>query len=97
MNGRSLPVLFDFILSTSAWLILLKSSSSLKSLVVMLFDTPLNTKNLLFEASAEGYDFGSDTLTFGPKTCFILVSLCRIAKSLGVSPIKIQPFCDCLI
>ena len=40
---------------------------------------------------------GSDTLTFGPKTCFILVSLCRIAKSSGVSPIKIQPFEDCLI
>ena len=27
----------------------------------------------------------------------ILVSLCRIAKSLGVSPIKIQLFEDCLI
>ena len=37
----------------------------------MLFDTPLNTKNLLFEAPAEWYDFGSDTLTFGPKTCLI--------------------------
>ena len=31
MKGRSLPVLFDFILSASAWVILLKSSSSLKS------------------------------------------------------------------
>ena len=26
-----------------------------------------------------------------------MVSLCRIAKSLGISPIKIQPFEDCLI
>ena len=92
INGRSLPVLLDFILSASAWLILLKSSSSLESLIVMLIDTPLNTKNLLFKASAEWFDFGSDTLTFGPKTCFILVSLCRWAKSLGVSPMKIQPF-----
>ena len=63
----------------------------------MLFDAPLNTKYWIFEAPAELYDFGRDTLTFGPKTCFILVSLCRIAKSLGVSPMKIQPFCDCLI
>ena len=83
INVRSLPVLFDFILSALAWDILLKSSSSWKSLVVMLFDTPLNIKILLFEASAEWYDFGSDTLTFGPKTCFIFV---------GVSPIKIKPF-----
>ena len=53
INCRSLPVLLDFILSTSAWLILLKSSSSLKSLIVTLTDTLLNTKNLLFEASVE--------------------------------------------
>ena len=53
MNGRSLPVLLDFILSASPWVILLKSSSSLNSFVVMLIDTPLNTKHLLFEASAE--------------------------------------------
>ena len=51
----------------------------------------------LFEASTEWYDFGSDNLTFGPKTCFILVSLCRTAKSLGVSPMKIQPFLTWLI
>ena len=43
MKGRSLPVLFDFILSASAWVILLKSSSSLKSSSVMLLDTPLKT------------------------------------------------------
>ena len=72
MNGRSFPDLLDFIRSDSAWLILLKSSSSLNSLTEMLLDTPLNTKNLLFEASAEWYDFGSDTLTFDPKTCFAL-------------------------
>ena len=53
MNGRSLPDVFDFIRSASTWVILLKSSSSLKSFIVMLFDTPLNTKNLLFEAFAE--------------------------------------------
>ena len=48
MNGGSLLVLFDFILSASAWLILLKSSRSLKSLIVMLIGTHLNTKNLFF-------------------------------------------------
>ena len=53
INGRSLPVLLDFILSASAWVILLKSSSSLNSSIVMLIDTLLNTRNLLFEASAE--------------------------------------------
>ena len=53
INGRFLPVLLDFILSASAWVILLKSSSSLNSFIVMLIDIPLNTKNLLFEASAE--------------------------------------------
>ena len=92
INGRSLPVLFDFILSASAWVILLKSSSCLKSSSVMLLDTPLKTKILSFLASAEWYDFGSDTLTFFPKTCCIFGSLCRMAKSLGVSPMKIQPF-----
>ena len=55
----------------------------------MLLDTPLKTKILSFLASAEWYDFGSDTLTFFPKT---FGSLCRMAKSLGVSPMKIQPF-----
>ena len=39
MKGRSLPVLFDFILSASAWVILLKSSSCLKSSSVMLLST----------------------------------------------------------
>ena len=52
----------------------------------MLLDTPFKTKTSLFEASAEWYDFGNDTLTFLPKTCCILGSLCRMAKSLGVSP-----------
>ena len=41
--------------------------------MVMLCDTPINIKILDLEASAEWYDFGSDTLTFGLKTCFILV------------------------
>ena len=53
MNGGSFPDLLDFIRSASAWVILLKSSSSLNSLTEMLFDTPLNTEYLLFEASAE--------------------------------------------
>ena len=53
INGRSLPVLFDFILSALAWVILLKSSSCLKSSIVMLLDTPLKTKILSFFASAE--------------------------------------------
>ena len=92
MKGRSLPVLLDFILSASAWVILLKSSSCLKSSSDILLDTPLKTKILSFFASAEWYDFGSDILTFGPKTCCIFGSLCRMAKSLGVSPMRIQPF-----
>ena len=97
INGRSLPVLFYFILSASAWVILLKSSSCLKSSSVMLLDTPLKTKILSFFASAEWYDLGSDILTFFPKTCCIFGSLCRMAKSLGVSPMRIQPFFVCLI
>ena len=97
INGRSLPVLFYFILSASAWVILLKSSSCLKSSSVMLLYTPLKTKILFFLASAEWYDFGSYILTFFPKTCCIFGSLCRMAKSLGVSPMKIQPFFVCLI
>ena len=64
MAGLSLPVLFDFILSASAWVILLKSSSCLKSSILMLLDTPLKTKILSFFASAEWYDLGSDILTF---------------------------------
>ena len=55
IKGRSLPVLFDFILSASAWVILLKSRSSLKSSSVMLLDTPLKTKTLSFFVSAEWY------------------------------------------
>ena len=39
IKGRSLPVLYDFVLSASAWVIILKSSSSLKSSNVMLLDT----------------------------------------------------------
>ena len=97
MKGRSLPVLFDFILSASTWMILLKSSSCLKSSSDMLSDAPLKTKTLSFFASAEWYDLGSDILTFFPKTCCIFGSLCRMAKSLGVSPMKIQPFFVCLI
>ena len=53
IKGRSLPVHLDFIRSASAWVILLKSSNSLKSFTVMFIDTPLKTKILLFEASAE--------------------------------------------
>ena len=97
ISGKSLPVLFYFILSASAWVILLKSSSCFKSSSVMLLDTPLKTKILSFLASAEWYDFGTDILTFFPKTCCIFGSLCRMAKSLGVSPTKIQPFFVCLI
>ena len=89
IKGRFLPDLLDFIHSASAWLILFKSSSSLKSSSVMLLDTPLKTKTFPFEASAEWYDFGSDTLTFGPKTCCILGSLYRIAKFLEAPPMKI--------
>ena len=63
MKGRSLPVLFYFILSASASVILLKSSSSLKSSSDVLLDTPLKTKTLSFFASAEWYDLGSDILT----------------------------------
>ena len=48
MKGRHLPVLSDFILSASAWVILLKSSSCLKSSSDMLLDTPLKTKILSF-------------------------------------------------
>ena len=59
---------------------------------VMLLDTPLKTKILSFFASAEWYDLGSDILTFFQKTCCIFGSLCRMAKCLGVSPMKIQPF-----
>ena len=57
----------------------------------------LENQNLIFLVSAEWYDFGSDTLTFFLKTCCIFGSLCRMAKSLGVSPMKIQPFFVCLI
>ena len=53
MNGRSLSDLLDFIHSALEWLIFLKSSSHLNSFILMLIDTPLNTKTLLFEASAE--------------------------------------------
>ena len=77
MKGRSLPVLFDFILSASTWVILLKSSSSLKSSNDMLLDTPLKTKTLSVFASAEWYYLGSDILTFFPKICCIFGSLCR--------------------
>ena len=62
MKGRSLPVLYDFILSASAWVILLKSSSCLKSSSVMLLDTALKTKILSFFASAEWYDFFPENL-----------------------------------
>ena len=45
-------------------MILLKSSSCLKSSSDMLLDTPLKTKTLSFFAFAEWYDLGSDILTF---------------------------------
>ena len=47
MNGSSFPDLLNFIRSASAWVILLKSSSSLNSIIEMLFDTPSNTKYTL--------------------------------------------------
>ena len=53
VKGRSLPDLLDIILSVSAWVILLNSSSSLKSSIVTFVDTPLNTKIFPFVASAE--------------------------------------------
>ena len=43
-----LSVLFDFLLSASVWVILLKSSSCLKSSSDMLLDTPLKSKILSF-------------------------------------------------
>ena len=52
MKGRSLPDLLDFIRSASARVILLKSSSSVKS-IFTLFDTPLKTKTFPSLASAE--------------------------------------------
>ena len=88
INGRSLPVLFEFILSASAWVILLKSSSCLKSSSVMLLDTPLKTKILSFLASAEWYDSGSDILTFFPKTCCIFGSL-KLSRQAMKSYLKI--------
>ena len=94
IKGRSLPDLLDVILSASAWVIVLNSNSSLKSSIVTFVDTPLNTKIVPFVAFAECYDLGSDTFTFFPKTCCIFGSLCMISKSLGVSPMKIQPFLD---
>ena len=48
MKGRSLLVLFDFILSALAWVILLKSSNCLKSSSDILLDTSLKTKILSF-------------------------------------------------
>ena len=54
MKGRSLPVLFDFILSASAWVMLLKSSSCLKSSSDILLDTPLKTKILSFSRLQSG-------------------------------------------
>ena len=53
IKGRSLPDLLDVILSASALVILLNSSSSLKLSIVMFVDTPLNTKIFPFVASAE--------------------------------------------
>ena len=47
IKGRSLPDLLYFIRSASALVILLKSSSSLKSSIFTLFDTPLKTKTSL--------------------------------------------------
>ena len=52
-KGRSLPDLLDVILSASAWVILLNSSSSLKSSIVTFVDTPLNAKIFPFVGSAE--------------------------------------------
>ena len=96
IKGRSLPDLLDVILSALAEVILLNSSCSLKSSIVTFVDTPLNTKIVPFVASAKWYDSGSDTFTFFSKTCCIFGSLCRMVKSLGVSPMKIQSFLDCL-
>ena len=53
IKGGSLPDLLEVILSASAWVILLNSSSSLKSSIVTFVDTPLNTKIFPFVASTE--------------------------------------------
>ena len=53
IKGRSLPDLLHAILSASAWVILLNSSSSLKSSIVTFVDTALNTKIFPFVASAD--------------------------------------------
>ena len=53
INGRSLPDHLEVILSASARVILLNSSSSLKSSIITFVDTPLNTKIFPFVASAE--------------------------------------------
>ena len=75
----------------------IKIKQFLKIFYVMSLDTPLKTKIFSFFASAEWYDSGSDTLTFFSKTCYIFGSFCRMEKSLGVSPMKIQPFFVSLI
>ena len=48
IKGRSLSVRLDFILSALAWVILLKSSSSLKFSNVKFLDTPLKTRTFPF-------------------------------------------------
>ena len=47
LKDRSLPDPLDFILSASVWVILLKSSSSLRSSSVTLLDIPLQPKLFL--------------------------------------------------
>ena len=98
IKGKFLPVLFYFILSASARVIFLKSSSSLKSSNVLSLDNPLKTKIFSFFASAKWYDLGNDNLTFFSKTKLAATLLAlQDGKTLGVSPTKIQPFFVCLI
>ena len=52
IKGRSVPDILDLIRSTSSWVILLKSSSSLKAYIFTLLDTLVKTKIFLFVASA---------------------------------------------
>ena len=48
IKGMSLPYLLDLILSAASWVILLQSSSSLKSSGVTLLDTLLKSKTFPF-------------------------------------------------
>ena len=83
INGKSLPVLFYFIRSASAWDILLKSSSSWKSLIVMLCDTPLNIKIFSFGGVCRVIWFWQWHLNFWPENLFHFGFTLQDSKVLG--------------